>query len=953
MNASANAGETKKRWLLANGAAAVLCMAALGIAANACGASVRPFYVNDFATRTSGATPSDRWMKAAYVSGALVRSVSSISEAGREPYNNSTDYQDAWTMKTGYCRESVLFKVVDDNSNQGALANAKSGTTSYQSATIAMQPFYNEFTNGVLKISVDIRTPALTASFNPSGTACATLAPFYKSALDTTTSTFAAPMHFGPANLQDDNKAWRLCAVTRGRRAADSGAAYFGQNDSRNDITTGSWMRYEAVLDLDAGTYTATFADLGTDHPTPDTAGGSPVAFRQDGSAASSTTFAFYNSLTEEKGGIAGLAFYVSGIKQASSADDAPMFDNIAVSWKAPGAEEFASVYENDFSTRRYRQVEPAGTASGTYSPVPMTNVVQSSFYDRWQGSSDYGVSDSSTSARRLVPDGAPYLGLDGWRRIAGDAYFTMVDPNKDSSGYGWNNASVLRATGSGKTGMVAAPLGTTVSSGKVRLYCDILMGALTNSTSQTCDISAAAFLAGDGAFTNDWYESTRIRIADVSKVLRNKGVCGAGTCYSDRSAGAYQTNTRLYNFNGSSYSSLKDTSGNNKFINCGRWARYIVTLDLDAGKFDVNIYNLGYAGQAMAYDHSSSTLELTTNNLSLAASAIRNVDSVVLFSEGQDRYNGKTTSFNNKALGRFPLFDNVRVCLVNDDGTDGTELYACNFEYGYRMSVQNATSLVGNADREGADRWIRRGNNFGTIGAVDAGGGDNVAVLDGLGYVMNGSSGITRTGYAVQPFGATTKGCDTVDLAADIRPPECFVRSSGCFAFVEVGGDAYAQGVYRPASKSSWRSEPRIGFGFSVGAGSNAVKQYTNVVLCVQTVAAKGAEATSATSDYVIDKSHWYRFRVRASQKTGKFTVKVYDQGPAKPTANGADGTLVATFEDLTLPTFGDGGMTTFGLAGAGFCGFSGGGIEDPNVVLVDNLKAGFLQPGIVFSVK
>jgi len=34
-------------------------------------------------------------------------------------------------------------------------------------------------------------------------------------------------------------------------------------------------------------------------------------------------------------------------------------------------------------------------------------------------------------------------------------------------------------------------------------------------------------------------------------------------------------------------------------------------------------------------------------------------------------------------------------------------------------MSVQNATSLVGNADREGSDRWIRRGNSFGTISAA------------------------------------------------------------------------------------------------------------------------------------------------------------------------------------------------------------------------------------------
>jgi hypothetical protein len=290
-----------------------------------------------------------------------------------------------------------------------------------------------------------------------------------------------------------------------------------------------------------------------------------------------------------------------------------------------------------------------------------------------------------------------------------------------------------------------------------------------------------------------------------------------------------------------------------------------------------------------------------------------------------------------------------VRVCLVNDDGTDGTELYACNFEYGYRMLVQNAASLVGNADREGADRWIRRGNAYGTISAIDAGGGDNVVVLDSLGWIAS----VTRAGYAVQPFGSVTKNCASVDFAADIRPPACFARDSSCFAYVEVGGDAYAQGVYRPASSSSWRVEPRIGFGFSVGAGANAVKQYTNVVLTVQSVASTGASATSATSDYVIDPSHWYRFRMKAKPASSKFTVKVHDQGTAKPLASDADGALVATFEDLALPAFGGEGMTTIGLAGAGFHSFFGGGLDDPYVALVDNLSVTPYRGGTVLIVR
>ena len=60
------------------------------------------FYANDFTLRTSGETPSDRWMETAYIPGALVRSVSSISSEGREPYSTATGYQDGWAMKAGY-----------------------------------------------------------------------------------------------------------------------------------------------------------------------------------------------------------------------------------------------------------------------------------------------------------------------------------------------------------------------------------------------------------------------------------------------------------------------------------------------------------------------------------------------------------------------------------------------------------------------------------------------------------------------------------------------------------------------------------------------------------------------------------------------------------------------------------------------------------------------------------
>ncbi len=77
-----------------------LAAAVTSTALPAFGEAGSAFYANDFTARTSGETPSGRWMETAYVPGALARSVSSISSEGREPYNGATEYQDGWTMKT-------------------------------------------------------------------------------------------------------------------------------------------------------------------------------------------------------------------------------------------------------------------------------------------------------------------------------------------------------------------------------------------------------------------------------------------------------------------------------------------------------------------------------------------------------------------------------------------------------------------------------------------------------------------------------------------------------------------------------------------------------------------------------------------------------------------------------------------------------------------------------------
>ncbi|MBR0056705.1 MAG: hypothetical protein IJP66_05190, partial [Kiritimatiellae bacterium] len=294
-------------------AAALAAVAATGMAL----AAERTPYANDFSTRTSGATPSGRWMESPYIPGALVRPVSSAGDA----YNSDTAYQDGWTMKAGYSRSGVLFRVADDGGNQGVLVTNTS-STAITDGTVAMQPLYNEFSDGVLKISVDIRTPASSA-FNTSSNMHCYLMPIYKSCMDVTASGIAGkyPMRMGAAWQHDGSSGYNLRAIAHAMNSSGDNATYYGRQDTRNTIESGRWMRYEAILDLSAGTFTATFADLGTSHPTPETAGGSPVDFRTWAGNAAPTTFTFITPITAETGGVAGLAVYIADFKEAAAAD--------------------------------------------------------------------------------------------------------------------------------------------------------------------------------------------------------------------------------------------------------------------------------------------------------------------------------------------------------------------------------------------------------------------------------------------------------------------------------------------------------------------------------------------------------------------------------------------------------------------------------------------------------
>lgn len=894
---------------------------ALAVCAASVTAEPRVPYSNDFTTRSSGPVPSGRWMETAYVAGPMSACLASAAITDASPYVGAGAYQDGWAPKSGWSSGSVEFSVVDDGGNMCAVAN---GTVDsfVDSSSVVLQPFANEFTTGTLRIAADIRTPPQSASFNPSGNAFAMVAPVYRAALGVTSVSFPIPLRFGPGSMSSGGE-WNLRALTRGKASAGGSGANFGQYDTRNAIQAGGWVRYEAVLNLDAGTYTATFASLGTAHPTTETLPGEAFDFRTyepgGGGSAAPTTLYFDSAMTEATGGIAGLAFHVLGLKR-SAASAAPMFDNVRV-WH-----NGELVYGNDFSLRRYRSLVPAGTTAGAYAVSPATNAVASAMYGHGSWTNDYGVSE--TTAGLLVPESgtanAPCEGWDGWRRRAGGAGFSLLNPNKNG-GYGWNNKTVLRVTKKNTLGVLSVPLGTTVTSGKVRLYFDLMPGR-KSVLGDYNEAFAMCFLSGNGMGVAPYTGST-----SRDTIWKGSAVCGAGY-YVNGSAGQELNPGNVVYGAGTLKANYSPTTS---AMMCN-WHRYVVTADLDARSYQFAAYRYGTTGQPAEYDISALEPLAASSSLAFMTDAPASIDSLFIASQGHGAYNtGTLYSGTDLMYGKFPLFDNIRVCLVNADGSDGLELFRCDFDGGVRQTVRTAAALDSGVDRTGSDRWIERGAPYGSI-AVLRDASDGTVVLSG----MNDGPG-----FAVQPFGATTKNATSATFAADVRPPSCWSVSGG-YALVEVGGDEYFQGVSSPAG--AWRvTAPRLSFGFADNGSGLSFGRSAAVKI------AAGTQAGLALSAAAVDTTHWYRFRVRTRPAQGSCDVDVFDQGSAKPSAADADGALVAAFANVALPAFGANGMTTFGLGGSGISATLGGGLDDPTVALVDNLSAGVQAPGMCVFVR
>lgn len=504
-------------------------------------------YENDFSTRTSvGAIPTTNWYEMAYHVGVLARNYNKNWNGAGTPYEQPNQIQDGWALAnigrnnntyvwaSSYVATNSLEEVPEgDSTNQFY----KIDGVIYPRSNLATHPIGNEFTNGVLRLTADMRAPAVYVS-----DCYARVMPLFRSQMNALdwSGSYQTPAAFGMQSR--GSKIVPFLLYGDGDETAAHGDDF--PNWENSHAMGRNWYRFVTDIDLDAKRVSCSVYQLGLENPTPETQG-TLVGTRSNKQ--------FYRPLTAERGAISGIGILTyRTFAEEGTVTNAACFDNLSVAWKAPGTTDFQLCYENDFNVRRCRTLTPPSSTTGSYdAAVPVE-------YDEF---SSYIldkkiVPDSDLSLRNKQPQP---LGFDNWRRINDDGtgQATVVD---SGTSYG----HVLRMTANSIFVCVSQPLGEDITSGKVRMSADI---RLPDQWHWTLSRSAAITM-GTTAF------ASTLHMNFSNDRIGNVGI------------GSNTSNTEFHPACNGDY----DTS-----VNCvsQNWYRVIQTADLYEQKYDYEIYHL------------------------------------------------------------------------------------------------------------------------------------------------------------------------------------------------------------------------------------------------------------------------------------------------------------------------------------------------------------------------
>ena len=696
------------------------CMAAVFAA---CGEVI---YENDFSTRTSaGAIPTSNWYEMSYHVGTLARNYDKKWDSDGTPYSDPDKIQDGWAlanihsgndvyvMAAAYVATNSLEQVPEgDSTNQFFKIH---GVT-YPRTAMATHPIGNDFTNGTVRFSVDMRAPAV---WPDADALTARIVPLYKSQMNALNwgGSYQTPAAIG---MQ-----WR--------KASSSTVPFLlhGAGDETNaygDDMAGHmgryWHRFVLDVNLDTKRVSCSVYKLGLENPTFATPVGERVGARSD--------VQFYRPLTAARGAISGIGLYTyRTFAEASAVTNSACFDNVSVSWKAPGATDFLLCYENDFTTRRYRTLCPVGTTSTTYPPA--TGTTTDYYWGYSAGQHLVPSSDKNLKNKQPQP-----LGVDHWRRINDDGLATVqvVEP----AAYG----RVLRITSTRNFAAVTQPLGEEIASGKVRIAADVRL-------------------------PDQWHwETARSALVDMGTTSFASALYNA---FSENRVGAVgigskTTNTEFHPRYGTSTDGTSTTIYASD-VNCTSqgWYRIVQTADVGAQKYDYALYEIvnGVTNATPVFSQTGVTFQKSVSAIGSFA--------LLGYAAGTNTFEGI-------------LFDNVKVWKNVGEASE-KQIYDNDFSRRWRTVEVGRRNLAPKIDRpdSGVDHWTRR--NSGLAGAyVQQAANPALAIV-----------GASDHAYVFHPFGTTVGHGKTLKFQVDVRPPERWSWNVAKSLYVMLGDDVCLQG--------------------------------------------------------------------------------------------------------------------------------------------------------------
>ena len=806
---------------------------------------------------------------------------------------------------------------------------------------------HNTFTNGTLRMQFDMKPPT---EWETGYRSYVRLCPVFDKYMDVLAWN-GNYIWGGNSNTKTASKLnpGEVGLINIGSSTGDKTLTYLNSVDKNqtesqglriNSMTTDKWIRYVVTYYLDTSKYdiTAYQFDAGVAHPTLDTATPATAYTTRNSSS-------FSTSISAATGGISGIAIHSrSRGFTGTGLDNKVLVDNIRLSWKAPGAEDFDVFYENDFRDRWYKTVcakKQSTTASGYTPETTMVAVDPTSEITMDAFTGQNMATNNVVPALLSNASAVQSEGLDGWKRLpymdGNDAYCAIRATT--GSGLDTGEGTNVLVVGSSVTAvpatlLVANRIGETYTSGKVRLSVDVRIP--TGIGSYPVNYVADVLRAAVGLGSTELYSSPRASLA--ANVV-------AGFGYKRTMDGSTERHVPyvLGQSDGENVQYSLETTYTEPTV--PYLYRMEIAADIDSRTYDVTVTPLSYNTVDSSFVPTNGVI-YTKSGVPFASSAT-DIGSFYLYGFGI-----RSTESLNLVLKSRVNFDNIRIWRQATGASPETLVYFNDFKTrtrassGETPSVARATGYLAEQYDldDGPDHWIRRSvtgdEGFWATATVRDDGGNQFLALG-----REKDSG--RRVQVANTFGSSLT--QPFKFFVDVRPPAGW-RADGGFALVSLGS---AQMDQTQTTETEFNAHRQMAFGFCDVAGTTYCPWSRSGMQPVVYANVNGTEtAVPICNASAILNDHWYRFKMIVNPESGAYSVSIYDMGAAHPTEAAAPVACVGRVSDVKfLNGLGAGdGIAAFNIHAYGMGGVVGEVGVDADNVLIDNVRAEYLS-GVVIS--